>query len=85
MLGMDMMVKNMLGIDPEELKSKLEEGAKFALDKAADLERRIAQIEGALVVIIRQNERLLQACGEVDPPAPALAIAEEVNENAEGN
>lgn len=72
-LGMEMMLKNMLGVDPEELKAQAMQAVAFAQEQAAILAARAERAEQQLAFIMRQNAQIL-ALLENDAKQPPLAL-----------
>lgn len=91
MMGMEMMIKNMLGIDPEELKEQAALLIGQAQETAQQINQRVMAIELMLATVAKnQNilygeiKRLQEAAGITDDK-PTPALTHEANNDDSGN
>lgn len=86
MMGVEMMLKQMLGIDPEELKAQAAQLIAQGQDMAERLEQRITGIEMALQVVTRNQTQLCALLIQMrDGTAPVETPALEHEEKSDGN
>lgn len=93
MMGMDMMIKNVLGVDPEELKQQamvLKEQAELLIGNAQErltaLEMRIDVIGKNQVAIYNTMQEILNRLPEkIAPVDTQLAIEEKNDDNGKLN
>lgn len=84
MMGMEMMLKQMLGIDPEELKAQAATLISQGQQMAQQMEQRITGIEMALQVISKNQNQLcalLIQMRDGTPPVEPAAIEHEVKDD----
>lgn len=75
MNGMDMMIKSMLGIDPTELKARLEEGFKILKATLENFDNKLSKIEAQNARIIEQLEKL-NGRGKLNLSVPSINAAD---------
>ena len=58
--GFEIMLKSMLGIDPQDFKTKLEEGMKLLKNTLGHFDKRLTDQEAKISALIDQNSQLME-------------------------